>query len=58
MKIEKTELEGVLVIDPPTNFRDFRGSYIELYNERLYKDHGIKYNFIQDDISTSKIKRT
>lgn len=54
MKVEKTELEGVLVIEPPTNFRDFRGSYIELYNERLYKQNGIKYNFIQDDISTSK----
>ncbi len=54
MKIEKTELEGVLVIDPPTDFRDFRGSYVELYNESLYKLHGVKYNFIQDDISTSK----
>ena len=54
MKVEKTELEGVLLIDPPTNFKDFRGSYIELYNERLYKKYGINDNFIQDDISTSK----
>lgn len=54
MKVLKTELEGVLIIDPPTNFKDFRGSYIELYNERLYKKFGVKYNFIQDDISTSK----
>ena len=54
MKVQKTELEGVLIIDPPTNFEDFRGSYIELYNDRLYKKFGIKYNFIQDDISTSK----
>ena len=53
MKVQKTELEGVLIIDPPTNFEDFRGSYIELYNDRLYKKFGIKYNFIQDDISTS-----
>jgi len=54
MKVEKTNLEGVLIIDPPTNFKDFRGSYIELYNDRLYKTHGINENFIQDDISTSK----
>ena len=55
MNVEKTYLEGVLIIDPPTNFKDFRGSYIELYNERLYKSHGIEQDFIQDDISTSKL---
>ena len=55
MKVEKTDLDGVLIIDPPTNFKDFRGSYIEIYNERLYKNHGIKENFIQDDISTSRL---
>lgn len=54
MKVEKTNLDGVLIIDPPTNFIDFRGSYIELYNDRLYKKHGITQDFIQDDISTSK----
>lgn len=54
INVKKTELEGVLVIDPPTNFIDFRGSYVETYNERLYKKHGITQNFIQDDISTSK----
>lgn len=53
MKVKKTELEGVFIIDPPTKFKDFRGSYIELYNERLYKNHGIHEHFIQDDISTS-----
>jgi dTDP-4-dehydrorhamnose 3,5-epimerase len=54
IKVDKTDLDGVLIIDPPTNFQDFRGSYIELYNERIYKKNGIKQNFIQDDISTSK----
>ena len=54
MKVTKTNLEGVLIIDPPTNFIDFRGSYVETYNKRLYKKHGITQNFIQDDISTSK----
>ena len=54
IKVKKTSLEGVLIIDPPTNFQDFRGSYVETYNERLYKENGINQNFIQDDISTSK----
>jgi dTDP-4-dehydrorhamnose 3,5-epimerase len=48
IKVDKTDLDGVLIIDPPTNFQDFRGSYIELYNERIYKKNGIKQNFIQD----------
>lgn len=54
MKVEKTDLEGVLIIDPPTNFQDHRGTYIELYNKRIYEEFGIVYDFIQDDISTSK----
>jgi len=54
MKVTETELDGVLLIDPPTNFQDFRGSYVETYNERLYREHGIAQTFIQDDISTSR----
>ena len=37
MKVEKTNLDGVLIIDPPTNFKDFRGSYVEIYNEKKRK---------------------
>ena len=54
MNVTKTNLEGVLLIDPPTNFQDFRGSYIETYNERIYRENGVDYEFIQDDISTSR----
>ena len=51
--IEETALEGVFEVTPPTIFDDFRGSYVEIYNERIYKEAGIKSQFIQDDISTS-----
>ena len=54
MNVQKTNLDGVLIIDPPTNFIDFRGSYVEIYNNRIYKENGIPQDFIQDDISTSK----
>ena len=54
MKIKKTELDGVLLITPPTIFRDFRGMYVETYNEALYNENGIDVKFIQDDISCSK----
>lgn len=53
MEVEETQLEGVLLIKPPTVFEDFRGTYVELYNEVLYKEAGIAVKFIQDDISTS-----
>ena len=45
--IEKTKLENVVKITPPTIFNDFRGSYIETYNEIIYNEHGIKIKFIQ-----------
>lgn len=53
MKIEKTNLTGVLLITPPTIFEDFRGEYIEIYNKEIYQKNGIEIDFIQDDISVS-----
>lgn len=54
LSIEKTSLDGVLCIIPPTRFEDFRGNYLEIYNEEIYKYAGIKQKFIQDDISISR----
>jgi dTDP-4-dehydrorhamnose 3,5-epimerase len=53
MDIKPTRLDGVRVITPPTVFEDFRGSYIELYNEELYTKAGIDVPFVQEDISVS-----
>lgn len=53
MNVKQTELDGVLLIQPPTVFEDFRGAYVETYNERLYRDHGVDVTFVQDDISIS-----
>jgi dTDP-4-dehydrorhamnose 3,5-epimerase len=44
---------GVLVIKPVTDFTDFRGKYLEIYNVQEYFDSGIKINFVTDDISIS-----
>ena len=57
MKIEKTKLEGVLLIKPEI-FEDFRGSYSMTYNEKVYdealSEHGVKNTkFVEDDISSS-----
>ena len=53
LEVTKGKLDGVLVITPPTIFKDFRGSYVEIYNEELYNKAGIDIKFTQDDISTS-----
>lgn len=52
MKVEKTSLEGVLLIKPSI-FEDFRGNYTEVYNKKLYKENGITADFIQSDLSTT-----
>ena len=54
MKIEKTDLEDVLLIKPSTNFEDFRGTYIETYNRESFERNNINLDFIQDDISRSR----
>jgi DNA-directed RNA polymerase III subunit RPC1 len=53
-RIEKTTLDGVVIISPSTNFEDFRGNYVELYNKELFIEAGINLDFIQDDISFSR----
>ena len=53
MEVSKTKLDGVLLIEPPTIFEDFRGTYVETYNEKLYTEAGINVKFVQDDIAAS-----
>lgn len=52
MEVRKTDLEGVLLIKPDV-FEDFRGEYVETYNEEAYNRQGITAKFVQDDISVS-----
>jgi dTDP-4-dehydrorhamnose 3,5-epimerase len=54
MNVLETKLDGVLLVDPPTVFDDFRGTYMEIYNEEMYKEVGINVDFVQDDISVSR----
>jgi len=50
--VTQTPLEGVLVIEPRV-FGDSRGSFHETYREDLYREHGVPYSFVQDNLSTS-----
>jgi dTDP-4-dehydrorhamnose 3,5-epimerase len=53
LQVDETTLNGVKLITPPTIFEDFRGSYVEIYNQEIYRAAGIDVAFMQDDISTS-----
>jgi dTDP-4-dehydrorhamnose 3,5-epimerase len=52
IEVSKTNLEGVLLIKPKI-FEDFRGQYVESYNEDLYLRNGITVKFVEDDFSVS-----
>jgi len=57
MEVLKTTLGNVLKFIPDI-FEDFRGQYVETYNEKLYTEAikrmtGHEVKFIADDISTS-----
>ena len=52
IKIINAQLEGVRVIKI-FPFHDFRGKYVETYNEKEYIEAGINIKFIQDDYSIS-----
>lgn len=52
MKIIKTELEDVILIEPPV-FSDNRGYFTEVYKKNAYDSLGIERNFVQDNLSCS-----
>lgn len=52
MNIQKTPIEGLLVIEPQV-FRDARGWFIETYQEERYQAAGITARFVQDNQSCS-----
>ncbi len=64
IKVSKTKLEGVLLIKPEP-FEDFRGEYVETFNEKrysekiaknlkgtIYQKQVLMLHFVEDDIST------
>ena len=47
MKILPTTLPGVIVIEPDV-FGDARGFFMETYQDKRYREIGIKESFVQD----------
>ncbi|MGA8265454.1 MAG: dTDP-4-dehydrorhamnose 3,5-epimerase family protein, partial [Ignavibacteriaceae bacterium] len=52
MKIEKTNFDGILIIQPDI-FEDSRGLFFESFNKEKYEKGGIADKFVQDNISKS-----
>jgi len=53
MKITKTDLSGVLIIEPKV-FGDPRGFFMETWNQAGYAAAGIPSDFVQDNLSQSR----
>lgn len=54
MTVTKTEIEGLFVIQPDI-FKDDRGFFFESFSKQRYQELGITDDFVQDNISKSKI---
>ena len=53
MEVIETKLPGVLVIEPKV-FGDERGFFMETWNEARYREAGLPYEFVQDNLSFSQ----
>jgi dTDP-4-dehydrorhamnose 3,5-epimerase len=57
VQIEDTPLSGVRVLTP-RRFGDARGFFSESWNRRLMAEHGMDYDFVQDNHSVSAAVNT
>jgi dTDP-4-dehydrorhamnose 3,5-epimerase len=57
MEITTISLPGVLILKPKC-FEDARGFFCESYNKRRLQEAGIDVEFIQDNVSLSKLRGT
>lgn len=57
MKITKTKLDGVVIVEPKV-FGDHRGFFMESWSQKKFEEAGLHYNFVQDNHSSSTVKGT
>ena len=57
MQVTKTDLEGVLILEPRV-FGDARGWFMETWSARKFEAAGLIFNFVQDNQSYSAHKGT
>ena len=52
MPFHKTDIPGLLVFEPNV-FEDSRGYFFESYNEKVFREAGIDFRWVQDNQSSS-----
>jgi dTDP-4-dehydrorhamnose 3,5-epimerase len=52
MKITHTDINDLIIIEPKV-FGDYRGWFVESYNQKVFSDHEISIEFKQDNHSLS-----
>lgn len=57
MQVTKTNLEGVLILEPKV-FGDARGWFMETWSARKFEAAGLNFDFVQDNQSYSAQKGT
>ena len=57
MKVTKTKLEGVVIVEPRV-FGDHRGFFMESWSKKKFEEAGLFYDFVQDNHSSSTVKGT
>jgi len=57
MKLIETELAGVYIVEPAV-FGDYRGFFLESWSKRTFEAAGLRYEFIQDNHSSSTVRGT
>lgn len=57
MQVEKTKLDGVLILTP-ARFEDPRGFFSECWNQKRMADAGLDYDWVQDNHSLSRTPGT
>lgn len=52
MPFHKTDIPGLLIFEPNV-FEDSRGYFFESYNEKVFREAGIDFRWVQDNQSSS-----
>lgn len=53
MNVIETKLPGALIVEPKV-FGDERGFFMETWNEARYREAGLPFDFVQDNLSFSQ----
>ena len=57
MDFIKGQLEGIWILEPRV-FTDKRGYFMETWSKREFEAHGLYYDFVQDNHSSSTVRGT